>query len=261
MEISFYLGVDIGASAAKAVILDTSRRLRGKGIVPSGMNFHLAGENAVKLACSEAGTRMGNIKRAVSTGYGRRNVDFVHFTRTEISCHALGACHFFPGALTVIDIGGQDNKIIQLAEDGRRLGFTMNRKCAAGTGAFLEEIARRIGIPICEMEKLARQSRVALEIGSFCTVFSLTEILGMIRDGVAVPDIVKAAFRSVVKRLTEMAPLDGRIVATGGVVAHNPIIVELLTETTGATVKTPPDPQFAGAIGAALFAIKGPTDA
>ena len=258
---SLYLGVDIGASAAKAVILDAFRQLRGTAVVPSGMDFRLAGENAVKLALSEAGIAMGNIKRAVSTGYGRRNVAFAEFTRTEISCHALGAHHFFPDAITVVDIGGQDNKIIQLAEDGRRLGFVMNRRCAAGTGAFLEEIARRIGIHLSEMEQLARRSRVDVEIGSFCTVFSLTEILGMIRDGVAIPDIVKAAFRSVVKRLTEMAPLTGRIVATGGVVAHNPIMVELLAETAGITVQPPPNPQFAGAIGAAIFAIKGPTDA
>jgi len=130
----------------------------------------------------------------------------------------------------------------------------MNRKCAAGTGAFLDEIARRIGVGLEEMEGLARQSTQRVEIGSFCTVFSATEILALIRRGVLVPDIVKGAFRSVVKRVTEMDPLGGTVVATGGVVAHNPTIVALLSEAIGAEVKTPPHPQLAGAYGAALYA-------
>jgi predicted CoA-substrate-specific enzyme activase len=156
--------------------------------------------------------------------------------------------------MTIIDIGGQDNKIIRVADDGGRIDFKMNRKCAAGTGAFLEEIARRIEVPLGEMEGLARQSTELIELGSFCTVFTATEILALVRRGAAVTDIVKGAFRAVAKRVIEMAPLDGALVATGGVVAHNPIVVELLTEMTGVPVETPPDPQFSGALGAALFA-------
>jgi predicted CoA-substrate-specific enzyme activase len=194
------------------------------------------------------------VTRSVATGYGRKNVDLASDVKTEIACHARGAHHFFPMPITIVDIGGQDNKIIKLDAAGNRLDFKMNRKCAAGTGAFLDEIARRIGVRLEEMEGLARQSTEHVEIGSFCTVFSATEILALARRGAKVPDIVKGSFRSVVKRVAEMDPLTGTVVATGGVVAHNPLIVELLSEIIGSRVRTPPHPQLAGAIGAALFA-------
>jgi activator of 2-hydroxyglutaryl-CoA dehydratase len=109
-------------------------------------------------------------------------------------------------------------------------------------------------VGIEEMEGLARSSTERVEIGSFCTVFSATEVLALARRGTAVPDIAKGAFRSVVKRIAEMDPLDGKVVATGGVVAHNPTVVELLSEAIGRQVHTPPEPQITGALGAALFA-------
>ena len=201
-----------------------------------------------------AGAQNGDIARAVATGYGRKNVPFAAFAKTEIACHARGAYFHFPEAITVVDIGGQDNKIIKLDEAGNRLDFEMNRKCAAGTGAFLEEIARQLGVRLEEMEALAEKSTERVEIGSFCTVFSATEILGLVRRGAKVQDLAKAAFRSVVRRVMEMDVLDGKIVATGGVVAHNPTIVALLAEALGREVLTPEKPQLAGALGAALFA-------
>ena len=165
---------------------------------------------------------------AVATGYGRKNVHFPCLTKTEISCHARGAFHYFPEAITVVDIGGQDSKIIKLGPDGRCLDFKMNRKCAAGTGAFLEEIAGRIDLSLSELEGLARQSPTDVKLSSFCTVFCFTEILALIRRGIAVPDIVKAIFNAIVQRVTEMDVLSGKIVATGGVVAYNPTVAELL---------------------------------
>jgi (R)-2-hydroxyacyl-CoA dehydratese activating ATPase len=250
-----FAGVDVGAAATKAALVDAQGRLAGKGVVPSGMDFVEASEAARDLALAEAGAKAEDIVRAVATGYGRKNVAFAGSSKTEIACHARGAHFAFPEAITIIDIGGQDNKIIKLDAAGNRLDFRMNRKCAAGTGAFLDEIARRIGVRIEEMEALARLSTERVEIGSFCTVFSATEILALVRRGVKVPDIVKGAFRSVVKRVTEMDPLEGKVVATGGVVAHNPTIVALLCEAIGRPVLTPPAPQLAGAIGAALYAI------
>lgn len=108
---------------------------------------------------------------------------FSRGTKTEIACHARGCFHYFPVAMTIIDIGGQDNKIIKVDERGRRTSFKMNRKCAAGTGAFLEEMAMRLDIPIEEMDGLARQSEHMVELGSYCTVFSGTEVLEKIRQG------------------------------------------------------------------------------
>ncbi len=258
---ALYLGVDLGASATKAVVIDAGCLVLGKAVVATGMDFATAGGKSAALALAEAGYRLGDIRFTVATGYGRKNLDFAGAARTEISCHGRGAYHYFPEAITVVDIGGEDNKIIKIGADGRRLDFLMNRKCAAGTGAFLEEIARRLDVPMGELEALARQSSVEVEIGSFCTVFSAAEVLVKMRRGVKVPDIVKAALRSVVRRITEMEVLSGRIVATGGVVAHLPTIVELLGAATGVQILTPPEPQLAGAMGAALFALEESTDA
>jgi activator of 2-hydroxyglutaryl-CoA dehydratase len=132
----------------------------------------------------------------------------------------------------------------------------MNRKCAAGTGAFLEEMSQRLDIPIEKMDSLARESTEMVELGSFCTVFSATEVLEKIRHGKKVPDIVKGLFYSVIKRVLEMDVMSDKIVMTGGVVAHNPYLVQMIREISGMDVKTPEHPQLTGAIGAALFAME-----
>ena len=126
------------------------------------------------------------IARTVATGYGRRNADFADDTVTEIHAHGVGCYHFAPRRITVIDIGGQDNKVIRLGEDGRRLDFRMNRKCAAGHGAFLEEIAVRLDLPLDELDRLAQTTSEAVRLSSFCTVFAKTEILSHLRAGVPV---------------------------------------------------------------------------
>jgi predicted CoA-substrate-specific enzyme activase len=162
-----------------------------------------------------------------------------------------------PGAITVVDIGGQDNKVIRLDEAGGRVDFRMNRKCAAGTGAFLEEIALRLDLPLGDLDGLARSATGSVRLSSFCTVFAKTEILTHLRRGVPVADIVRGAFASVVQRVIEMDPLDGRIVLTGGVAAHHPMIAAILAERTGREVTVPPYPQFTGALGAAIGAARG----
>jgi predicted CoA-substrate-specific enzyme activase len=251
-----FAGIDVGASATKAALLAPDGSVAGKAVVSSGFDFTKASSAALEAAISDAGASSADVACTVSTGYGRKNVAAANSARTEIACHAKGAYHYFPEAITVVDIGGQDNKTITVSAQGKRLDFKMNRKCAAGTGAFLEEIARRIEVPMSEMETLARQSTKEVEIGSFCTVFSATEILALVRRGTAVPDIVKGAFRSVAKRVSEMHSFTGTTVATGGVVAHNPIVLDILSEIIGAKVLTPPHPQFCGAVGAALYAME-----
>ncbi len=251
-----YAGIDVGASATKVAIINEDGELLGKAIIPSGMDFARAGEEAFESALSGAGKKRDDVARVVASGYGRKNVPFSTATKTEIACHSKGVSFYFKEELAIVDIGGQDNKIIKLGAGGTHVDFKMNRKCAAGTGAFLEEIARRMEVSIEEMNTLATQSTRVVEIGSFCTVFSATEILSLIRKGEAIPDIAAGAFRSVVKRVKEMDPLDGKVVATGGVVEHNPVVVELLSEAVGSKVETPPHPQLAGAFGAALFAME-----
>jgi predicted CoA-substrate-specific enzyme activase len=173
---------------------------------------------------------------------------------TEIACHPKGAYFHFPQEMTVIDIGAQDNKIIRLNSQGRRVSFRMNRKCAAGTGSFLEEIALRLDLDVADLNGLAEQSTKELELGSFCTVFAATEVLAKIRAGERVEDIVRGAFRSVVKRVFEMDAVSDSLVLSGGVVAHNPILMTLVEERFGKKPLATPDPQFTGAFGAALFA-------
>lgn len=254
MKSPLYAGVDVGASATKVAVIDSDGNLKGKAVLPSGMDFVQASQQAFDVALEEADATPAEIERVIASGYGRKNVSFAHGTKTEIACHSRGVSFHFKEALSIVDIGGQDNKIIKIGPTGRHIDFKMNRKCAAGTGAFLEEIARRMEVSLGDMSTLAAQSTEIVEIGSFCTVFSATEILSLIRRGVAIADIAAGAFRSVVKRVTEMDPLQGKVVATGGVVTHNPIVVALLSANVGSTVETPPHPQLAGAIGAALYA-------
>ena len=251
-----YAGVDIGASRTKVVLLDRNRQLIGHSVMKSGTEFRKTAAMGLEDALMMAGADRKDIANCVSTGYGRRNVSFSSETKTEIGCHAKGCYHYFPVAMTIIDIGGQDNKIIKVDEKGRRLNFKMNRKCAAGTGAFLEEMAMRLDIPLEKMDALARQSTDMVELGSYCTVFSGTEVLEKIRQGKKVPDIVKGLFYSVMKRVLEMDSLTDQVAMTGGVVAHNPYLVEMVEEATGKKILVPKYPQLAGAVGAALFAME-----
>jgi (R)-2-hydroxyacyl-CoA dehydratese activating ATPase len=252
-----FAGVDIGSSATKVVLLDRNKNILGWSVQRSGTDFAAIAETGLNQALTQAAIRPGPDEiRTMATGYGRKNVAFRNGDKTEISCHARGCYHYFPAAMTIIDIGGQDNKIIQLDERGRRINFKMNRKCAAGTGAFLEEMALRLNIPLEEMDALARQSQETIELGSFCTVFTATEVLEKIRQGKKVPDIVKGLFRSVIKRVLEMDLMRARVVLTGGVVAYNPYLKTMIETQIQQKVQVPPMPQLTGALGAALFALE-----
>lgn len=252
----FLLGIDVGASATKAVLLE-GEVPRGRALRRSGADFAVAARACLNEVVTRVGIGAADIARVVSTGYGRRSVDFASTTVTEITCHARGCYHGFPQAMTIVDIGGQDNKIIVVEGSGERRHFKMNRKCAAGTGAFIEEIANHLDTPLSALNEVAGQASGDLELGSFCTVFAKTELLKLIAVGTPRPEMVKAAFRSVVARILEMAPLTGQVVMTGGVVAHNPIIVDLLSEALGRRVLVPQHPQYTGAFGAALIAREG----
>jgi predicted CoA-substrate-specific enzyme activase len=254
MSETYFSGVDVGASTTKAVILNQDNQVLGHSVTNSGADFRGAAESAFREALAGARAASPHDCRVVSTGYGRRNVPFARESKTEISCHARGSYHHFPHAHTLIDIGGQDSKIIKVDENGKRTGFKMNRKCAAGTGAFLEEIAYRLKLPIEDLNGLAENARKEVQLGSFCTVFTATEILAKIREGVEVKDLVKGVFGSVIKRAFEMDPLEGEIVMSGGVVAHNPFFVAMFEERLGQKIFVPPLPQLTGAFGAALFA-------
>ncbi len=251
-----YAGVDVGASRTKVAILDADKNLIGHAVKKSGTDFTATADSCLASALTMAGTNAGKIANTISTGYGRKNVSFARDTKTEISCHAKGAYYYFPFSTTIIDIGGQDNKIIKVDASGRRTSFKMNRKCAAGTGAFLEEMALRLDVPLGEMDRLASQSENMVKLGSFCTVFSATEVLENIRKGNKLPDIVKGVFFSMIKRVLEMDALTQKVVMTGGVVAHNPFMVKMTEQIIEREILVPDYPQLTGAIGAALYAME-----
>jgi len=246
----------VGSSRTKVALLGPDKELLGYGIRKSGTSFSDTAEACLADALEMAGRSRDDMAGAVSTGYGRKNVAFSGENKTEIACHALGCYHAFPKAISIIDIGGQDNKIIKLDEQGRRTNFMMNRKCAAGTGAFLEEMAMRLDIPLAEMNVHAEKATDIVRLGSFCTVFSGTEVLENIRSGKNVNDIVKGIFYSIAKRVLEMDTLTEHVVMTGGVVAHNRFLVTMTEEMIERPIMVPRYPQLTGAIGAALYAME-----
>jgi predicted CoA-substrate-specific enzyme activase len=247
-----YAGVDVGSTTTKAVIIDDDATVVGSAIRSSGTDLTVAAEGCLGEAMEMAGEPGPAL--TVATGYGRGNVPGSDASVTEITCHGVGAYNSFPEEMTVVDIGGQDTKVISLDTMGRRVAFRMNRKCSAGTGVFLEEIARRLEVPLEELDGVARASERAAPLNSYCTVFASTEMLSRIRAGESREDLVLGAYESVVRRVVEMADLGPTIVMTGGVVAYHPIVGELMARETGATVKVPPEPHLVGALGAALTA-------
>ncbi len=251
---SHFAGIDVGASATKVAVVDEQGDLQGHAVRRSGVDFAASAQEGFQRALAMAGLQAQDIAGVISTGYGRKNVPFAGASRTEIACHGAGAYFHYPQAITVVDIGGQDNKIIKLDAQGRRKSFKMNRKCAAGTGAFLEEMALRLDLELGAMNQLAAAAREEVTLGAFCTVFTGTELLSKIREGVRVEPLVKGLFRSVVKRVREMDTLTNLVVMTGGVVAHNPFLMEMMAQEVGREVVTTPRPQLNGAWGAALLA-------
>lgn len=196
-----------------------------------------------------------DIAKCVATGYGRANVRFAQSAVTEITCHARGAREWYPQVRAIIDIGGQDTKVIRINARGKLVDYRMNAKCAAGTGTFLESIALKLGVPLRTLDDLALTSTGRTVVNSYCTVFAGTEIIERIKSGEPRQDIALGLFRSIATRVGEMVGArDGAVAATGGVVAHCRAMVKVLEEVLSTSVLLPPLPQQAGAYGAALLA-------
>jgi predicted CoA-substrate-specific enzyme activase len=254
---NYFAGVDVGASATKAVVIDSDCNILGFSVNRTTTNLGNLAENTLKEALDSANIPRDSLKYIIATGYGRENVEFADEMKTEISCHSKGGRYSFKEKnepMAIIDIGGQDNKVIKLDKDGKIVNFKMNRKCAAGTGAFLEEIALKLDTSPNVLDELARGATKDIVLGSFCTVFTSTEILEKIKEGESKENMIKGAFISVVKRIVEMEILEGSVILTGGVIAHNPLIGEILEKQLKVKVHIPENAQFAGAYGAALYA-------
>lgn len=250
-----YLGIDIGSSSSKAALLDDEQRIIGTKVVNLGTGTQGIQE-ALRSLYEEAGISPEAIRYTVVTGYGRLLYKHADRQITEITCHAKGVHFLMNKVRTVVDIGGQDSKVIRLDEDGNVRNFVMNEKCAAGTGRFLEVMARVLGCSIGDLSKLAAQSEEDIAISSVCTVFAESEVISQLSQGAHPNDVARGALRAVAKRV---AGLCGRVgvepeVAMSGGVALNSAMVKILSEELGIDVIAAPDSQAVGAVGAAILA-------
>jgi len=253
-------GVDAGSRAIKVVLLDSeSHAVIGSRVTDQGVKQEALALGLLEESLEEAGLNRGDVSRIVATGYGRHVLGFANDTVTEITCHARGVYHLAPEAKTVVDIGGQDSKLIRLDGDGAVRDFVMNDRCAAGTGCFLEMVARKLELTLDQLGDLAGRSADPAVISSMCVVFAETEIIGLLAANARPEDIVAGVQKAIVTRVSAMA---GRMtepptVFTGGV-AMIPGMDAALQSVLGHRVTTAPDPQTTGALGAALLAARPP---
>ena len=250
-----FLGVDIGSSSSKAVLIDVSGGVVGQKAIQMGTGT--VGAKSVEQALlAEVGACREDVLFAVATGYGRMTYPDCDLQITEISCHAAGVSKLLPGTRTVVDIGGQDAKIIRVDGAGRVMNFGMNEKCAAGTGRFLEVMARVLGCGIDELAALAEKSGDAVKISSVCTVFAESEVISQLAAGARIEDVAKGAHNSVATRVAGMCSRVGveEAVAMTGGVALNRDLVRSLEAALNVRISVPPSPQTAGALGAAHYA-------
>jgi len=253
---SYFAGIDVGSLCTKAVILDEKSRIISFAILRSGAVYKGAAEAAVNEVLKKAGLDFKQLDYIVSTGYGRERVPFADSKVTEISCHARGANFFSREAKTVIDVGGQDSKVISIDGKGHVLGFAMNDKCAAGTGRFLEIMAGALETDLEEMSELSFKAEENIEVSSMCTVFAESEVISLFAGGYAKTEICAAVFRAIARKIAGLAGQTGlieKVIMTGGV-AKSKGVVHFLEEKLGLFLVIPEDPQIVGALGGALFA-------
>jgi len=250
-----YAGIDVGSVAAKAVLL-SGGEIVSYVIEPTGWSPKEAGRSVLARALAQAGRSRADIKSIVATGYGRVLLDFADRAVTEITCHALGAHYCYPENNLVIDIGGQDSKVIMINEKGKVIKFVMNDKCAAGTGRFLQVMALALGLGIEELNNLPQTAPV--NINSMCTVFAESEVVSLLAAGESKERIVSGIYYSIARRISTMpGSLDNvNGVTFSGGVAKIKAMRETLAKQLGCMISVPDNPQIVGALGAAILAGK-----
>lgn len=254
----YVLGVDSGSTSTDAVVVDKDGTPVATVILPTGAKATESAQRAIDSVLEKAGLARDQITLAVATGYGRDSIPSMDTSITEITCHARGAHALCPEAMTIVDIGGQDSKVIKLDEDGNVVNFVMNDKCAAGTGRFLEMMARTMELPLDEFCTQGLSWKHDVKISSMCTVFAESEVVSLVADDTPVPDIIHGLDRSVASKITSLAKrvkAEPPYLMTGGV-ANNEGVVTAIGEALGAPVATSEDSQLCGALGAALLGLE-----
>jgi len=259
----FFWGVDCGSTQIKVCVCDSEGKIlhkrKGRTLFPlmEHVRKTLSGDDSDLSPLTEDLQNVKDNHTVVATGYGRNHIDFAHGKLTEISAHFLGAQKQLQleGPYTIVDIGGQDSKVIEV-HDGRVGQFVINRKCAAGTGSFIEELAHRLEVRLEDLTDLARAHDKEMTLNSYCTVFSGQEVIKILMHGERLENLIHALYASVVQRILEMTSLNtDTVVFSGGVMNFNPVLLDMFKE------KLPDqyavlieDAQYCGAYGAALYA-------
>lgn len=252
----YFLGVDLGSTTAKSVVVDDAGAIVAAEVVQMGAVSRAGLARSMAGALSAAGIGESEVATTVATGYGRRLVPGVGRTFTEITCHARGVAALHPGVRLIVDIGGQDSKAILVDELGFVENFEMNDRCASGTGRFFEVLARALECELDELADLAMAGAEDLEISSMCATFAETEIVSLLARGEDRADIAASVHRAVSARTLGLVAQVGRhtpVVMTGGV-ARNAAAVHFLSQSLRTDVIVPAHPQITGAYGAALLA-------
>lgn len=250
------LGLDLGSSYTKGVLVDGAGAVVDRLAVKTGYDFLGASRQVIETL-----SRGREISTPVfSCGYGREQVDRPHAACSEIIALARAVFERYRRAGVILDIGGQDTKYIKITDEGIIGTFKLNRKCAAGTGSFLEEIAFRLGVPPEDFNRLAGEATDEIRISSFCTVFAISEVIGLIKKGVSLPNIVLGIYHSIVGRALELAPPGEHLILTGGVPAMHPAIVALFRKAHP-DAEGPEDAQFLTAYGSVLVGSRKRGDA
>lgn len=253
---SYLVGIDSGSTTTKIAIINHNKELIDQLIVFTGASSKKSARKAFDEILNRNSIQFSDIGYIIATGYGRNIIDFADENVTEITCHSKGVLYFTQGIRTILDIGGQDSKAIKLMNDGEVEGFSMNDKCAAGTGRFLEVIARTLEIPLEELGDLGLQSTLSLSISSMCTVFAESEVISLIAEGHKKADIASGVFQSIANRsmgLIKRVQGEPPFAMSGGV-AKNIGMVRMLEQKLGEKLHLASDPQICGAVGAAIIA-------
>jgi predicted CoA-substrate-specific enzyme activase len=251
-----FAGIDVGSLSTDCVIINEKEEILSYSITETGASSTEAAEKSLEEALARLAVQREAVKNLVATGYGRISVPFADKRVTEISCHALGAYKLFPDTRTVVDIGGQDSKVIRVGPGGKVLDFTMNDKCAAGTGRFLEVMASKLQVPLGEMGSLSVVANGEVRISSVCTVFAESEVISLVAQNHPKEEIIRGIHRAIVNRVWSMVKTLGveREVTMSGGVAKNRGVVAFLEEKLGHPIHVYEEPQIVGGLGAALHA-------
>ncbi len=257
MNVILTIGIDIGSSASKCIVMKNGREIVAQSSIAVGAGTS-GPARVMAETLSACGKERNDIQYICATGYGRNSFKEANKEVSELSCHAKGAHYLFNGVRTVIDIGGQDVKALRMDGKGRLLNFVMNDKCAAGTGRFLDVMSRVLEVKIGDLATMGAQSKKLVTISSTCTVFSESEVISHLANNETIPDVINGIHKSVASRVAGLAKrvsVESPVVMTGGV-ARNFEVVRYVSEGLRVEIKTSPLSQFSGALGAAIYAFE-----